>query len=52
MQLRYTSLLRSTWTYIPEGKERRKLAMILQHDVKLYNKAKEIYERNFKGWKP
>ncbi|GMI00514.1 hypothetical protein TrST_g8101 [Triparma strigata] len=38
------------WT--PSKKQREKLAVILQHDVKLYNRAVEIYESKYKGWKP
>ncbi|GMH55105.1 hypothetical protein TL16_g03284 [Triparma laevis f. inornata] len=38
--------------FVPTAKQRSKLGKILQHDVKLYNRAMELYESEYKGWKP
>ena len=49
---KYSSLETEEWTYIPDKLELQKLGKILQHDIKFYQRAKEMYKKEYKGWKP
>ncbi|GMH64630.1 hypothetical protein TrRE_jg53 [Triparma retinervis] len=40
------------WKLKVDKPMRKKIAQILRHDVKLYSKAMDLYEKEYKSWKP
>jgi len=38
------------WEYLPTGQEKLKLRDLLQHDIKLYARSKEVFRSELKDW--